>query len=371
MVTRDDVARRAGTSSAVVSYVVNNGPRGVSEPARQRVLAAMEELGYRPNALARALRSASNPVLALVVPDIANPFFAELALAIEKAAFEMGYALFLGNAMHDDEQQASYLRAFGEHQVQGMLLIGATQRRGGDLPPATKAALKSLASPLVFLDRLPRGVDGAAVAVDNASGGYQATRHLLEHGHALVGMVTGPPNLSPTRERERGWARALREAGTDPDAMPVLRAEFDRYNAYQTVRPLLASRQSPSALFVQSDEQAIGVLHAAEAAGVKVPQQLAVASFDGIRESALTNPPLTTVQQPVELAGQRAVGLLRDRIDGVNASKVNEMLPVQLMIRVSCGCEDHVRTGPDPTARTAHEQTPEASGNSRRRGTAS
>jgi LacI family transcriptional regulator len=343
MVTRDDVARLAKTSSAVVSYVVNGGPRNVSESTRQRVLDAVEQLGYRPNALARALRSASSRVLGLVVPDIANPFFGELALAIEKAAFQQGYALFLGNAMHDDEQQASYLQAFAEHQVQGLLLIGAAERGRGNLPPATKAALSAARIPLVFLDRLPGGIAGFALIADNKEGGYLATKHLLEHGHRGVGTITGPPDLSTAREREKGWARALREVGIDPKAQPVARAEFDRHEAYNVARELFRKRSRPSALFVHSDEQAIGVLHAAAAEAIRIPDDIAIASFDGIRESALTHPALTTVQQPVELAGQRAVQLVVDRINadgdgnGLRA-KATETLPVTLTIRRSCGC---------------------------------
>jgi len=337
VVTRDDVARLAKTSSAVVSYVMNDGPRRVSEATRQRVLDAVEVLGYRPNALARALRSSSSRVLGLVVPDIANPFFAELSLSIERAAFQQGYSLFLGNAMHDDEQQASYLRAFVEHQVEGILLIGAAQRGRRVLPPATRAALRSLTVPLVFLDRLPGDVAGRALVVDNVDGGYQATRHLVGHGHQTIGCFAGPADLSPARERKRGWAKALREARIEAISQLVVRAEFDRHQAYDVAREMFHSRNRPTALFIHSDEQAIGVLHAAAASDVDIPGDLAVVSFDGVRESRLTHPALTTVQQPVEAAGRRAVELVIDGSGGT-ASDSSETLPVTLVIRESCGC---------------------------------
>ena len=320
----------------------------MSDATRKRVLDAVEELGYRPNALARALRSSSSRVLGLVVPDIANPFFAELSLAIERAAFQHGYSLFLGNAMHDDEQQASYLRAFVEHQVEGILLIGATQRGRRLLPPATRAALHSMTVPLVFLDRLPGDVAGRALVVDNVDGGYRATRHLLDHGHRSIGCFAGPADLSPARERKRGWAKALREAHLDPNAQLLVRAEFDRHQAYDVAREMFRSTNRPTAMFVHSDEQAIGVLHAAAASAVDIPGDLAVVSFDGVRESRLTHPALTTVEQPVEATGRRAVELVIDGAGTDSRSDSSETLPVTLVIRESCGCASNHSSAKQP-----------------------
>lgn len=340
LVTRDEVARAARTSSAVVSYVINDGPRSVAEPTRQRVLAAIETLGYRPNAVARALRSATSRVLGLIVPDITNPFFAELALAIERCASEQGYSLFLGNASHDDARQAGYLTAFSDHQVRGVLLIGAAAGPQGAFPPITKAALASQRIALVFLDRVPKGARGVSLRVDNVRGAYDATRHLIDHGHTSIGRISGPSSLSSARDRDRGWVKALTEADIDPKAQMRERAEFDRYDAYKLALEMFASRRHPRSLFVHSDEQAIGVLHAAANQNIRVPQDVAVVSFDGIRESALTHPALTTVQQPLELAARRAVDLLIEGIDHGERSIKSETLPVHLVIRSSCGCGD-------------------------------
>lgn len=327
---------------------MNGGPRRVADATRQRVLAAVEELGYRPNAVARALRSASSRVIGLVVPDITNPFFAELALAIERCAFQRGYSLFLGNAMHNDQQQAGYLVAFSEHQVRGVLLIGATSQ--GSFPPATKAALNSDRMALVFLDRVPRGARGVSLRVDNRRGAYEATKHLLEHGHGSIGRISGPPALSSARDRDKGWVKALDEAGLDPTRQLSGQAEFDRYDAYDLARRMFSApvRRRPTALFVHSDEQAVGVLHAAMSEKVRIPEDVAVVSFDGIRESALTYPALTTVQQPLELAAQRAVELLIEGIDSGTAAAKTETLPVRLVIRDSCGCG---REEDDPAAK--------------------
>lgn len=356
MVTRDEVARAANTSSAVVSYVMNGGPRSVSEATRQRVLRAVDELGYRPNAVARALRSASSSVFGLIVPDITNPFFAELALEIERRAFQRGYSLFLGNAMHEDHQQAGYLRAFADHQVRGVLLVGVSPGTRGTFPPATKQAIDSLNMTLIFLDRVPRGTKGGVVLrVDNERGAYDATRHLaVDHGYRTIGMVCGPSHASSARDRGRGWKRALREFGLDPELQRVGEAEFNRYDAYDVARRLLSDRKRPRALFVQSDEQAIGVLHAANALELRVPDDLAIVSFDGVRESSITHPPLTTVQQPFELTAERALDLLIEGVDSGQAlAAKTETLPVHLVVRESCGCAAPEKERSDVAERAA------------------
>lgn len=338
MVTRDDVARRAQTSSAVVSYVINGGPRPVADLTRARVLEAIKELGYQPNAIARALRTSSTKVLGVIVPDISNPFFSELALAIEESAFQHGYTLFLGNAMHDDGRQAVYLKAFAEHQAEGLLLINAPDRSKARLPEASRAVLRHAAMPLVLVDRRPGELRASSLVVDNEDGAYQATRHLIEHGHRQIACLSGPPDVSAAQDRTNGWRRAMAEAGLSAGPRSIVISGFDRTEAEGVVRRLFDRRRPPAALFVHSDEQAIGVLHGAADAGITVPDDLAIVSFDGIRESASTRPALSTVAQPVEQLGRKAVRLLLDQIQDRKAEPVSEMLPVQLVTRRSCGC---------------------------------
>lgn len=341
MVTRNDVAARAGTSTAVVSYVVNGGPRQVSEATRQRVLAAIEELGYRPNKVARALRSSASQTLGMIVPDLLNPYFAELASAIERAAFELGYAVLIGNAMRDDAQQARYLAAFAQHQVDGLLLVGVTQalHEGAS---ATSQELRIATKARVFLERLAAETDGVAVVADNEQGAYDATAHLLGHGHKAVASLTGPADLEPTRERERGWQRALREAGLDPAQQMLRRSAFSRIAGFEVGLEMLADpAKRPSAIFVHSDEQAFGVIRAAQRLGLSVPDDFALISFDGIGESALVQPALTTVSQPIAELARQAVLSLVGLVQGSAPPSQVLTLPVQLTIRRSCGCRHH------------------------------
>jgi LacI family transcriptional regulator len=334
MVTRDEVARRAGTSSAVVSYVLNNGPRPVSPATRARVLAAIEELGYRPNAVARSLRARRTWTLGLVVPDNSNPFFAEFARAIEDVAFEHGYTLLLGNAMQDDTREASYIRTFLDRQVDGLLLISVGQGA------VTMQALGGSQTPLVIVDRLLPGVRAATITVDNQAGGYLATRHLLEHGHTRIGCLSGPSDLTPSAERHRGWARALSEAGLRRPATLQARSDFSRHGGYLAARELLRRRQPPTALFALTDQQGIGALRAAAELGVRVPDELAIVSFDGIPESGFTIPGLSTMQQPIEAMARRAVDRLLQLLAQPDGQPTHDVFPVELLRRGSCGCAD-------------------------------
>jgi LacI family transcriptional regulator len=345
MVTRDDVADRAGMSSAVVSYVVNGGPRRVSAATRSKVLRAIEELGYRPNGLARALRTQKTFTIGLVVPDNTNPFFAQLARAVEEAAFARGYVLLLGNSGQDNTRQAAYVNTLLERQVDGLILIADSDIGQPSLPAQTASALQGAGTPLVLLDRHPSDLWAPSVTVDNEGGGYMATRHLLDHGHAEVACLAGPADLAPAQERTHGWRRALREAGVKRPARLLARSRFRRDAGYLVAKELLAGPSRPTALFAQSDEQAIGLLRWANEAGVRVPEDLALVSFDGIDESGYTNPPLSTVAQPVDELGRRTVDLVVSSEPGAGRKSPSQpgCLPVRLLTRRSCGC-----TGPGP-----------------------
>lgn len=337
MVTQDEVAREAGTSTAVVSYVVNNGPRKVSEGTRQRVVEAVEKLGYRPNAVARSLRSASSTTVGLIATDITNPYCGELAQAVETSAQEQGHSLLLGNSMQNDERQAKHLRTFIEHQVRGIVFIGSAVT-DEDLLPATTAALSGNKTPLVFLDRPASALGGISIQVDNRGGAYAATAHLLEHGYPEVASFGGALALSVVRERREGWEQALHAFGLNPTRQQNVQSDFNRYDAFRVASQLLAGPERPRALFMHSDEQSIGVLHACAQVGLRVPEDLALVSFDGIRESGIITPGLTTVQQPITVAGALAVDLLLKARPGEVFEAETEPLPVQLTVRQSCGC---------------------------------
>jgi LacI family transcriptional regulator len=336
--TRNDVARLAGTSPAVVSYVVNDGPRPVAAETRQRVLAAIEQLGYRPNGIARSLRGNRSNVIGLLVPDNSNPFFAELARAIEVSAYDEGYTVLLANAVGDDAREVRYARTMVEQRVDGLVLSSA-----GHSAEVVRE-LTDARVPLVLVDRQIPGIGAAVLAVDNEGGGYTATRHLIEvHGHTRIACLAGPGDLAPSADRHRGWARALGEAGLPAGDELFVRSRFDRAGGYHAVRELLARGGAPfSALFACTDQQAIGTLRALAEAGLSVPDDVAIVGFDGIPEGAYTNPPLSTVRQPIAALGARAVELLLQNMAGTPAAEETEVMAVDLVPNASCGCERRV-----------------------------
>ncbi len=333
-VTRDDVARHAGTSTAVVSYVVNGGPRPVATKTRGRVLAAIDALGYRPNRIAQALSARRSGVLGLILPDSSNPFFAGLAREVERATARRGYMLLLANAGQDSALELRHVEAFLERKVDGVFLISATNAG------RSAEVLAESGVPHMLLDRLSRDKRAMVVRVDNETGGHLATRHLIALGHRRILHLAGPGLLTGARERAAGYRRAMREAGLSP--LPEIVCPFDLAHALETALALLAAPDRPSALFVGSDVQALGVLRAAADLGIEIPRHLAVVGFDGIPESAYSVPRLTTVAQPVEEMAAFATARLIGEIEGValpGAPGRVHTLPPVLILRESCGAK--------------------------------
>lgn len=339
-VTRKDVAELAGTSPAVVSYVLNGGPRGVAPQTRDRVMAAIEQLGYRPNRLAASLRMNRTMTLGFVIPDNANPYFAELAREVEEAAFAAGYTLLLGNATDDEERQSVYVRTFIDRRVDGLLLIPSHGT------PACLSDLNRSGVPWVILDRRTEAaVVASQILVDNRGGAATATEHLLEHGRRRIACVAGPADVSVTAERVSGWRDALIARNISADRMPLMHAAFGRFAGYKAARQLIESADI-DALFVTSDEQAVGALRAIRELDRRCPEDIAVASFDGVAPAAYTIPALTSMHQPLASMAKIAVEQLLAQIsDPELPPKVTE-LRADLIKRGSCGC-------PDPPGGTA------------------
>ncbi|GAA2453976.1 LacI family DNA-binding transcriptional regulator [Agromyces soli] len=329
--TRDDVARRAGVSSAVVSYVLNDGPRPVADATRARVLAAIAELDYRPNATARALRLRSTRTLALLVPDIGNPFFAELAKAVQTAAFARGYAVTYGDTEYEPERERAQLAALAERQPDGVLVIGGT--------PGTLAPLQAAGVPVVTLDR--SGASGAlgpageppSVGIDDEAAARAGIRHLQQHGHERIALIAGPEDSPAARARRRAWTELVAPAvGTTGLNALVATADYRREGGYRAALQLLDGGGAPTAVFVSADVQAIGALRAFAERGVRVPDELAVLSFDGTSEAEFTSPPLSVIRQPLDAIAEAALGLLLD-----GASPRHVLVSHELVARASCG----------------------------------
>lgn len=301
-VTRDDVARRAGVSTAVVSYVLNGGPRPVSPEKRTRVLAAIEQLGYQRDAVAAALSSRRSHILGLLVPDAANPYFADLARRVEDAAFARGYTVLIGNAAEDRAREARHLDAFFAHRVDGVIASLA------DVAAPLPSQLREHAERFVLVDRVPPGWSGRAVAVDNRRGGRLAARRLLERGCRRLAVLAGPSGFAHVVERLEGFTGAL-----PPGAKPTVGTarQFAFGEGRRAMARLLADK-TPDGLFCCTDSLAIGALAAIAEAGLRVPDDVAVVGYDDVAQASVTVPPLTTVAQPTDEIAEQALALLLD-----------------------------------------------------------
>ncbi len=281
------VAERAGVSVTTVSHVINE-TRPVSEELRQRVLAAMDELGYQPNRLARSLRRGKTHTFGMIIPDNANPFFAEMARGVEDTSFGQGYSVILCNSDGDLDKELLYTNMLAEKRVDGILFVAA------GLSTERILDLQARQMPLVLVDRdLPNAaVD--SVLTDNAQGGWLATRHLIELGHRRIGCIIGPSDITPSAERITGYRRALHESDIPVDEALIVKGDFQYASGYRAASQLLAMDAPPTAIFACNDLMAVGAISAALKAGSQVPADLSVVGFDDVRLASFANPPLTT-----------------------------------------------------------------------------
>jgi LacI family transcriptional regulator len=323
-----DVAERAGVSVTTVSHVINE-TRPVSDELRQRVLAAIDELGYQPNVLARSLRRGETHTIGMIVPDSANPFFAELARGIEDTSFEHGYNLILCNSDGDLDKELIYADVLTEKQVDGILFVAA------GLSTDHIRALQERRIPVVIVDREIPDVSVDQVLTDNAGGGWLATRHLLELGHRCIGCITGPSDVTPSAERVIGYRQALSEGGIPVDEVLIVKGDFQYESGYRAARQLLARDDPPTAIFACNDLMAVGAISAAVEMGRQVPVNLSVVGFDDVRLASFANPPLTTIVQPKYEMGVLATTMLLERMRNHDIPPRRRLLDTSLLIRQS------------------------------------
>jgi len=323
-----DVAERAGVSITTVSHVINE-TRPVSDELRQRVLAAMQELGYQPNLLARGLRRGETRTIGMIVPDSANPFFAELARGIEDTVFEQGYNVILCNSDGDLDKELLYANVLAEKRVDGILFVAA------GVSTEHIQTLQEQRMPVVVVDREVPDAFVDSVLTDNARGGWLATRHLLDLGHRRIGCIAGPSDVTPSAERITGYRQALDEGGVLVDEALILKGDFQYESGYQAARQLLSIDDSLTAIFACNDLMAIGAISAAVEVGQQVPADLSVVGFDDVRLASFANPALTTVAQPKYEMGVVAATMLLERMHDLGIPPRRRVLDTKLLIRQS------------------------------------
>ena len=332
MVTRNDVAKLAQVSPSTVSYVVNNGPRPVSAETRERVLRAIKELGYHPNAVARNLRRQQTNSIGLIIPDIVNSYFADLAKGVEDTVFERDYTVAFCHTAYNLERELRYVDHLFSERTAGAIWVPAT----GDPSPAFR--IREYQIPLVVLDRNIRGLEAPSVVGDNFTGGYIATKHLISLGHRRIACIARPVKLSHSQERVKGYKAALNEYGLPIDEELIAPGGYRFENGSQAIDYLLDLENPPTAAFAYNDIMAIGALRRLQERGFQVPADFSVVGFDDIPESPFTCPALTTIQQPKLEMGRKAAAFLLDLIDGIKLENtVQAKFEVNLIVRETTG----------------------------------
>ncbi|GAA3960253.1 LacI family DNA-binding transcriptional regulator [Actinomadura viridis] len=331
MASVKDVARHAGVSVATVSRVLNDSVP-VLPGTRDRVLAAVAELGYRPNAVARSLRTDATRTIGLVIGDILNPFFTELARAVEDQARALGYSVVIGNADERPDRQDHYVGTLLERRVDGLLLCPTAE-----VTPLVRDMVRD-GRPLVFLDRTLPGLDVPAVRVDGGAAIAELVRHLCALGHRRVAFITGPALLSTGRERTEAFTAAMRAHGLPVRPEYLEAGDFQAASGRAGAARLLDLPEPPDAIFVGDNLMALGALDEIRARGLRIPADVALACYDDLPWFTHLDPPVTAVAQPVRELGRRAVRVLAERMEGRPVSSV--VLPARLVVRRSCGERD-------------------------------
>jgi LacI family transcriptional regulator len=322
-----EVAERAGVSPATVSRVLN-GLDSVHEDLRLRVLAAVAELDYRPNRLARNLRRRQAEMVGVVVSDIENPHFSEMVRAVEDAAFRAGFRTLLCNTDETAEKQRAYLEMLADERVLGVV-ISPSDPDGEEI-----GELLDLGIPVVALDRMVADDRADAVVADNVDAARRATQWLIDAGHREIGFVAGRVDVETGDERLEGYRDAMRAAGL-PER--VANGRFRLAGGREAAAELLAAVPRPTGMVVANNVMTIGALRAIRAAGLRVPEELALTAIDDPFWAEMLDPPLTTLAQPVRDMAEAAMALLLERIEGRRVAPERRVFPFELRVRASGG----------------------------------
>ncbi|WP_328334099.1 MULTISPECIES: LacI family DNA-binding transcriptional regulator [unclassified Streptomyces] len=328
-----DVARAARVSVGTVSNVINR-PDTVAADTRARVLSTIDRLGYVRSESARQLRAGRSRIMGLLVLDMGNPFFVDVARGAERAARAAGLGVMVCNSAQNPNEESEYLSLFAEQRVRGVLLTPA------DATGRNIETFRRQDIPFVLVDRVADGSAGCSVSVDDVAGGALAVRHLVDAGHRSIAYVTGPSGLNQILDRRAGALQALAEAGLGPDALRELPTErLDVAAGRDAGARLLGLTDRPTAVFCANDLLALGLLQSMYAAGVSVPDDLAIVGYDDIEFAAAAVVPLTSVRQPAATMGALAAGLLLEETEERPGATVHEhrqvVLQPELVVRHS------------------------------------
>ena len=341
-----EVARRAGVSASTVSRVLSR-PDVVSPDTRRRVLSTVDQMGFSPNPAARHLRTRRSNKILVTVPDISNPFFSLIIQGIENASQQAGYTVLLGNTQHEEQHEEHYARMLKCNEADGLICLHHR------LPKAAAELVEAMAprcAPVVHGCEYTATQRVASVHINNTAAAADAVEHLYALGHRRIGIVTGPMTGPLTADRLLG-VRAQAAARGLEQHLQIRHGDFTLESGAAAAQELLQEPDRPTAVFCFNDEMAFGVIGVARRKGLHVPRDLSIVGFDDIRFSRHTDPPLTTVTQPMREIGEGTVRLLLGILRGSDAAPQSLTLAHQLTVRESTAPPAGARpAGPEPKA---------------------
>lgn len=325
-----DVADLAGVSVATVSRALQQ-PERVSPKTRAKVMSAVSEVGYKPNLMAVKFRSGKTHSLVVLVPTVANVFFARVISGMQEAAAESGYSLLLGNTLGNADIEANYAKMVQTSQADGLIQLRAHN------PFSEDTGKNDSMLPMVNACEVLSSNICPTVTLDNRAAARAMTEHLLSLGHKRIALFKGPADSPLTQERLAGYRDALQAADIPYDQSLLFAGDFTLQAGYEAAGRMLALDSRPTAVFCENDETALGALQGFKNAGLRVPQDISVAGFDNIDFAAYCDPPLTTIAQPAEAFGRTAVNLLVDVLEGKLTTAPKVIMPFELILRGSTG----------------------------------
>jgi DNA-binding LacI/PurR family transcriptional regulator len=332
-----DVAEHAGVSTATVSHVINE-TRFVSEDTKQRVIQAIEELGYFPSAVARGLASRKSKIVGVVFSDISNPFFTSVYKGIESLLTEQGYELTLANTGEVNATQEVVLNTMFSRQIDG-LIISPT----GEESPMLNRIISSHI-PVIMLDRGGPFPTSSMVRLDNVTAAYDATSHLIEDGHKKIGIVLGLSSVDTTSARLEGYKNALASHQLPFKDSYVIEGQSQSKGGLESTRILLTQPDPPTAVFTTNNLMTLGALHAIRDLGLRIPKDIGLVGFDDHDWADIFTPPITVVKQPTFKMGVEAAKLLAVRMKAKQGEIQKETMIFRGELIVRCSCSEHCDT---------------------------
>jgi LacI family transcriptional regulator len=328
--TIEDVARLANVSIATVSRVINN-QGGVRKATEERIVSAIEELGYIRSAVARSMKRKETNTIGIIVPDITNPFFPHVVAGIEQKAREKGYYTILSSTNESQKVEEEIVKIFLERGVDGVIITTANET--GD----HIKRLQDQGIPIVAVDRAIKNFEVDTVLVDNINGSYQAVRQLILQGHEKIAIICGPQNTTPGHERYLGYKKALEEYNIPLDPNLVFQGDFRETSGYKGALHLFYSENRPTAIFSSNNQMTIGCVKALNELDWKLGEEVSFIGFDDVEIATFIKPKLSVVSRPMTTIGEIAFQLVYDRIHNKESLPKRELLLTpELIIRESC-----------------------------------